>query len=417
MSHEYIHIYASRKTPRRQPVTQKSRKPSPDRDAIIEIVQSDVPSKKSSTPKAKKIKSRKPDTGRENHKVSALDRFLGQEWIEGNNQQTGVTPDRRGQPIDYGDTLFSCSTVEEVRDWFIGQQADFNEKVDRGFARRRLSDETRTKADKILNQPGATPIFMIGNDRLALEAFEKLRDHLTAYVSTNPENEVALITFIDGRGGTSLDRPVIEVRNSRKLVDDIMRKLVPHWLGVMELAFFTTIQHPDGGLHLQRHEHAAAWGPNFIADARRLAVAHVEKLTPNVTNADRIDITPWQGKSEVDLARLAAYLLKAPARAKNWCPPLNGKKHIMNHTEAKDRYIQFLRHGQLRSVLSIEDIIFGGNDGSDIKSAMIRDMRKLAESDARGRDAIHPGLIPTFWEDFNGELGQTQWALPAILRR
>lgn len=214
-----------------------------------------------------------------------------------------------------------------------------------------------------------------------------------------------------------MDRPVIEVRQSRKLVDDIMRKLAPHWFGAMELAFFTTIQHPDGGLHLQRHEHAAAWGPNFIADAERLAASHAEKLMPNVTNADRIDVTRWQGKSDVDLARLAAYLLKAPAKAKNWCPPLDGKRHIMNHTDVKDRFIQFLRHAQLRSVLSIEDIVFGGNDGSDIKSAMIRDMRNLAKSDARGRDAMHPGLIPTFWEDFNGEMGQTHWALPAILRR
>ena len=322
----------------------------------------------------------------------------------------------QAQDIDYGASLKTCTTVDDVRDWFIQQQVSFNEKVARGFGWRRLLDDTRSKAEAILNGVGATHAFMIGNDRLALEAFEKLRGHLTGYVSADPANEVALFTFISGDGGTSMDRPVIEVRKSRKLVNKTMRKMVPHWFGLIDLAFFWTIQHPDGGLHLQRHEHVVGWGTDVIVKAKQIAQLQSAKFMPNITNLPIIKVVSGWDCSEVNLARLAAYLLKAPAKGKNWFEYPDGKQ-VMNHTEAKDRYIQFLRLAQMRSTLSLEDLIIGGGDGIKIKGSMIDDMRGLAQADARHRASIHPDLIPSVWEDFNQELGQAHWSLPAILRR
>ena len=327
-----------------------------------------------------------------------------------------ATGTNAAQDIEYGDTLNKCLTVDEIRDWFIRQQVAFNEKVDRGFARRKLLDETRAKAETILLGVGAIPAYTLNNDRLALEAFEKLRNHLTAYISADPANEVALVTFITGEGGTSMDRPVIEVRQSRKFVNDTMRKMAPHWFGLIDLAFFFTIQHPDGGLHLQRHEHVVGWGVNFIEEATRVAANRSNRFAPNVTKLPIIQVKRAWDSSEVNIARLAAYLLKAPAKGKNWFEYPDGS-YLMNHTEAKDRYIQFLRLAQIRSLLGFEDVVLGGGDEIKIKGSMVDDMRGLAQADVRGRESIHPDLIATFWEDFNQELGQAHWSLPAILRR
>jgi hypothetical protein len=319
--------------------------------------------------------------------------------------------------VEYGDTLNSCSTVDSVRDWFLGQQASFNDKVDKAIGWRRLIDDTRAKADAILHGVGTTPAFMVGNDRLALEAFEKLRTHLTGYVSADPANEAALITFITGDGGTSMDRPVIDVRDPRKRVNAVMRKIAPHWFGLIDLAFFWTIQHPAGGLHLQRHEHVIGWGVDFIDKAMEVAQKQSSKFKLNVTKLPRIKVVRAWDTSEVNMARLAAYLLNAPAKGKNWFEYADGSGYVMNHTESKDRYIQFHRLAQIRSVLSLEDVILGGGDGIKIKGSMVDDMRGLAQADARGRSIFHPDELPTFWEDFNQELGQSHWSLPAILRR
>jgi len=319
-------------------------------------------------------------------------------------------------PIDYGETLKACMTVEEVREWFVRQQVTFNDKVARGFGRRKMSDESRAKAEAVLNGVGTTTAFLMIDDYLARVAFEKLHRHLIDYVAADPANELALVTFITRDGGTSMDRPVIEVRKSRKFVNDTMRKMAPHWFGAIDLAFFWTINHPDGGLHLQRHEHALAWGRQFIAKAEGVAAAQSAKLPANVTNLPVIKVVRAWDTSEVNMARLAAYLLKAPAKAKNWFEYPNGKE-IMNHTEAKDRYIQFLRLAQLRTLLSFEDVIFGGGDGVKIKGSLIDDMRDLASTAARGKAIMHPDEVSTFWAGFNRELGQDHWAVPAILRR
>lgn len=412
MSQEYIHIIASRKTPRRKPVTRKPRRSSPDRGGIIEIIDTSARTGNRSKLQDASANLRckggadnivKDSPRIKTNRKSAVQRLKG---------ASGPKP----EDINYGDTLSDCSTVEEVRAWLLEQQTIFQEKVDRGFARRRLLPETRSRADAVLHGIGATPAFMIGNDHLALKAWEKLREHFSAFVSANSANEVALITFIDGEGGTSMDRPVIELRKSRKLVNEIMRKMTDHWFGMVDLAFFWTIPHADGGLHLQRHEHVVGWGVDFINEAIEVAEKQSSKLAVNVTKLPRIKVKRGYDCSDVNLARLAAYLLKAPAKGKNWFEYPDGKQ-IMNHTEAKDRYIQYLRLGQQRSMLALEDLIIGGGDGVKIKGSMVRDMRSLATADARNRETIHPDLIPTFWENFNQELGQSHWSLPAILRR
>ena len=120
--------------------------------------------------------------------------------------------------------------------------------------------------------------------------------------------------------------------------------------------------------------------------------------------------------TEVNVARLCAYLFKAPAKGKNWFEYPDGNQ-IMNHTEAKDRYIQFTRLAQIRSMLGADDVFLAGGDGVDIRSSLVTDLRSLAKADARGTNAAHPDMLATIWADFNQELGLAHWSVPAILRR
>lgn len=395
----------------------KRAKPRPKTGEFITIVDSRPSSGQGSLKKRLKDKSSKGGNGRENSKVIVPPVAAnGKPSVIAEASVENPPGSNSSGDIEYGDTLEKCSTVEEVREWLIRQQQDFNDKVARAFNWRKMSDETRCKADDILYGVGTNSAFVLIDDRLCIEAFEKLRNLLASYLSASGANEAALITFIMADGGTSMDRPVIEVRKSRKHVNDIMRKIAPHWVGMIDLAFFWTIRHEDGGLHAQRHEHVVAWGRDFIAEAKRIAEAQSKKLPANVTDLPVIKVVPAWDCSEVNLARLVAYLLKAPARGKNWFQYPDGRD-VMNHTEKKDRYIQFLRLAQLRSLLTLEDVILGGGDGIKVKGSMTRDMRGLAQAAARDRSSIHPDLTATFWSVFNQELGQTHWGVPAIVRR
>jgi hypothetical protein len=412
---EYIHISSSNPKRKGAPSTSKPRKSRPKVSGYIDIVETKSSSTKRVVQPGNGFRTKRRSLKDSQDRCKTGD-LLGEPRSSAIEGLEGGLPIVTGADIDYGQTLLSCSTPEEVPEWLLAQQTVFKGKVDRGFNWRKLPDAFRSEADAILNEVGKVPAFMMNNHHLALEAFHRLQRQLFGFVSADPDNEVALITFISGDGGTSLDSPVIDVRNPRKKVNAVMRKMALNWFGMTDLAFFATIQHADGGHHLQRHEHVLAWGKNFIAKAQRMAAHHSTKFPPNVTKLPVIKVVRATDTSEVNLARLAAYLLKAPAKAKNWFERPDGKQ-IMNHSEANDRFIQFLRLAQLRSLLGFEDMVFaGGKDGVAIKSSLVTDMRGLAEAASRGRHPRHPDTLSTFWAEFNKELGQDHWAVPAILR-
>ena len=321
-----------------------------------------------------------------------------------------------GRKPDFGDTLPATNSVEEVRQWLIDQQAAFNGKVSRGLESRVVSSGTRSGAEAILNESGATSVFTLTNDHLMLEAFDILQRQLHGFIGAMPDVELAFVTIISGDGGTSLNRPIIALSESQARVRGTLAKMAPNYFAMTELGFFNSITHVNGGRHLQRHEHALVWGPGVVQKAREFAIKHSRLYTPNVTGADVIDVQRAWDTTEVNLARLAGYILKAPAKAMNWCPPRDGKRGFLNHSEAGDRYINHLRLAQLRSMLTFEDMAFGSRQGLSIRKAIVDLTRKRAIALAAGRCVLHFGQVPTFWVDFAKEFRCDDWALPAFLR-
>lgn len=138
------------------------------------------------------------------------------------------------------------------------------------------------------------------------------------------------------------------------------------------------------------------------------------RFLPNVTQAPQIDVRKVVG-SEINLARVCAYLFKAPYKAMTWCPPREGKAGHMHQSEKGDRYIRYLRMAQIRSMMTFEDATFGGGEGQSIRSGLIKLLRVICEADAPATvRRLHPDAIASFWVQVGKELGKTQWALPVI---
>lgn len=211
----------------------------------------------------------------------------------------------------YGSTLLACSSIEEVRGWLIDGYQRFLQKALKGSDRLRQSDTTKTRIHQLLEDPRATSVFTMNHLRIVLETFDRLHRDLFEAISSDLEHGVALVTIISGDGGTSLDHPVVELRHSQDRARLTLKALGPNYFGMTELAFFNSHSHPLGGQHLQRHKHAIVWGPK-LTQASAVVKRHRSRFTPNLTNAEIIDVTPLIDTGEVNMARMAAYLLKAP---------------------------------------------------------------------------------------------------------
>ena len=176
------------------------------------------------------------------------------------------------------------------------------------------------------------------------------------------------------------------------------------------------MRHTTGGRHLQAHTHAIVWEPGAHAKASEIAGKYESSLIPNATEADRIRVVEAWDNSDVNLARLLAYLLKAPFTAMNWVPPRNGKPGFMNHSEKGDRPINHFRLAMLRSMLTFKDASFASNEGFKMRSSSVKATDAIALTVGGPSPAFHQDEIAAFWTDVLRE-GRWEKARLPIIRR
>ena len=327
-----------------------------------------------------------------------------------------LTKSARSASIDYGATLKACKTVPKAAGFVRKTQQRFTSKAQGAVRRRTISDKSRTMLEGLLTKPEATSVCIMTNPRLASDAFEHLHKALVDISQSDPPVDMAFVTLIAGDCETSSDRPVINLHHAQKRAKATLKAMGSNYIAVTEFTMFNSIPHADGGITMNHHEHAFIFGD--LQKATYVANRERKKYPDNSTGAHPIDIKPITDLSEENLARIAAYMLKAPDKAINYCPPAEGKKAFVNKSEKSDRMIRFLRMAQIRSMMTFEDCFYAGGDGSKIKTAIFKLLRALSKSDASPqRMLIHPDAIPTFWNDLTKELGRDQWALPVIKRR
>ena len=315
-----------------------------------------------------------------------------------------------------GQGLPDCETVEDVRDWLGCGYDKFHEKVVTGSQQFRLSEETRDKSLALLLDPAATNIFTLNDRDLMLRAFDIILPEFIGYVQADPHNEVVSVAFICGSGGSSLDRPDIPLAASQAQVRKILSKMGRHWFAMTECAFFNSRRHATGGRHLQEHTHSLLWGPGTHAKADEIAKRWESSLTPNVTEADRIRVVKAWDNTDVNLARLMAYLLKAPSVAMNYVPPRDGKPGFMNHSEKSDRTINYFRLAMLQSMLTFKDASFASIQGLAMQKSASKATDEIALTVGGRCPAFHQDEIHAFWTDVLRE-GQWEKARLPIVRR
>lgn len=257
----------------------------------------------------------------------------------------------------------------------------------------------------------------MGSIDLILHAHNLLVEYLHALAEADPDMKFALVTIIDGEDETSMDRPRIKLRKLQIKAGKTLKLLAPDggYFAATECGFFNSTRHEDGGRHVSTHTHALAFTRD-ISKFARVAPKQALKYSTNITGAKAIVIKPVATDKE-NLARVAAYLLKAPYKAPNWCPPTEGKKGHMNHSEKGDRYIQYFRMALLRMMLTFDDCTFASGKGLEVRSTLIKALRTLVSINVVcNSHALHPDAIPAFVVEISQKLGKDHWSLPIIER-
>lgn len=326
----------------------------------------------------------------------------------------------RTETPEPNDTLFAglwrCDTTERVDAWQKASFDKFNVKALKAL-RSRVSVSNRAIITALLSQTGAASIPLLTSEEICRESSKMLLAMLTAMVAADPEMEIAFVTIISGDGGTSHFKTDIELHESLKRVQRTLRAMSPDFFGVTELALFNSQGHPDGGQMLQVHTHSLVVGRGVLTKAQDIAAKHAAHFTPNFSGAPVINVKKV-ATTEINLARISAYLFKAPYKCMNWNPGKDGKRGHMNGSEKGDRFVRYLRLAQLRTLLRYEDMCFGGGAGAKIRSDMIKFVRALAAKDSTaGRRVLHPDAIASFWIALAPEIKADRWNLPIIRTR
>lgn len=312
-------------------------------------------------------------------------------------------------------SLFRCTTVDEVQALHDKWAGRFEAKCRLAYKRRKLPVEMRSTIDALLDGRATTSPNLL-NLKVLKTSWEHCFRLLWAVAEGNRDLQFALVTIIDGNGATSSYAPFIELANATRKAQGLARAISPDFLGVNEMALFKSQTHPDGGRHMQTHQHILCLGENVVARAKEVAKKRMFTFEPNVTSAPQIDIRPVEA-TKVNLARVCAYLFKQPHKSMNWVPARDGKPGFMNQSEKGERAINYLRVAQIRSMMNVDDIMFAGGACKVIKSDLIKLLRQycLSEVPIIGRE-LHPDAVPSFWNEVNKALNRPELRLPIIGR-
>lgn len=317
----------------------------------------------------------------------------------------------------YGHSLKSCKTPEEVESWLLTGNTTFQELALKSALRKKLPSDQWDALDALVKVPGATSDPILLDPGIQLSAYQQLHESLVAvsHISDN-KIEFAFVTIIDGRFETSDHNTELDFYDLQALARRILSKMAPNYFGVIELALFNSHKHQSGGRLVSPHGHAIIWGEDVLAKACAIASQFQSKITPNTTGAKPV-VVEWVDPDPVNLARMAAYLFKSPDKCKTFYPGREGKAGNTHHSRKSDRLVRYLRHAEIRSMLTFKDVTFASGEGLALRSGIGKSLRILAQEQARKAERrFHPAEIPSLWVALKVSMGTTRFNLPIIKR-
>lgn len=318
--------------------------------------------------------------------------------------------------LTYLDSLPRCKTVEEVEAWLLNGNATFQELALKSALRKKLPPDLIGGLDALVTSKGTTSEPILLDPGIQLSAFHKLHESFVAVSHVSDDIEFGLITIIEGQFETSHQDTKLHIYDLQTSARRILSKMAPNYFGIVELALFNSPKHPSGGRLVSPHVHAIIWGVDVLAKARAEAKKLNKTITPNATGADQVDVKRVD-RDTVNLARMAAYLVKSQDKCKTFYPGKDGKPGNIHHSRKPDRPIRYLRLAEYRSMLTFKDVTFASGEGKPIRSGMGKTLTLLAQEQARiAGPRFHPAEIPSFWCQLKVAMGTTRFNLPIIKR-
>jgi hypothetical protein len=247
--------------------------------------------------------------------------------------------------------LPACQNTDEILAWWTETFDVFEAKCLRDTARKTALDAYRTILDAILRGGVFTSAPLMSMRVVCDLGRQHLYAGMLRAVEGDSKIRIYLITIIAGHGLTSHAQTHIDLGQSQAREQAFLRDVSPNYFAVTEFALFNSHGYPGGGQMLQRHTHALVLLREGDPDPKVAIAKHLKKFEPNFTGIPVIDVRPVDTDT-VNLARIAAYMFKAPSRCKSWREAKDGKRSFINNSEAGDRPSRYLRLAQIRSMLS-----------------------------------------------------------------
>lgn len=328
-----------------------------------------------------------------------------------------VKPEIRQSGSTYLDCLNHCDTIEKVECWLFEGNSTLQRLALKSTKRKELPSDLRDRLDHLIISKGATSDPILLDHSIQHIAFQQLHENLVSVSQLNGDGvEFAFVTIIDGKYETSSYGTMLDLQQMKESGRRILQKMSPNFFAVIELAIFNSPKHPSEGRLISPHIHAIIWGEDVISKARSAAATLQRTITSNATGAAPIVVRTVE-PDPVNLARMAAYLVKSPDKCKTFYPGKNGKPGNTHHSRKSDRLINYLRLAELRSMLTFRDVTFASGEGLAIRSGTAKTLTHRALEQARMADRrFHPAEIPTFWTELKLAMGTTRFNLPIIKR-
>jgi hypothetical protein len=312
-------------------------------------------------------------------------------------------------------SLGLCSTIPEVQKTLMDGSRTLR-RLALKSGKKLLSAEEFEALETLLKKKGATSDPILIDPGILLSAFQQLAQSFAALGNLDDKIEFAFVTIIDGRFETSDHNTELDLCELKASARRILSKMSPNYFAVAELALFNSHTHHSGGRLVSLHVHAIIWGVGVQAEARAIANHFQLSVDPNTTGAKPI-VVKSVDPDTVNLARMAAYLLKEPHKCKTFYPGSESKPGNTHHSRKSDRLVRYLRLAEIRSMLTFKDVTFASGEGLALRSGIAKSLSLLAQEQARKAPRrFHPAEIPSFWGKLKVSMRTTRFNLPIIKR-
>lgn len=305
-------------------------------------------------------------------------------------------------------------SLEELRLEFHFKWKNFHRKRDHALTRFSLTDEDR-EALRILDGLEAGLTAFIASDRLSMWRYAKwlFREYKPLWTA-DPTLQHLHVTILNEQFHASDQNTHLNIADLKNASRSVLSAMSKDWMGAVEIQGFSNCRHPDGGQLLSPHVHAVVFGHDVLVKAEDIAAKYSQKWSSGETGCDAVGVQLIQ-PTWLDMARILRYPHKGPDRRKNiYVNPETGRRNI-NETEKTDRYIRFLRHYQIQSMIEKDSLLFASGRGIGIKNAALRRTHDLLEARTeKSKRADQMDWVNDFWEGFMPRVGMGGYNMPVI---